>query len=77
MAKKRKAGATAAAQEVDQDASNKRSRIRIDTFEDVAGSDDEFHMNRDKIALDDGPDAKRRRAWQEQGMFLCTSSQLS
>lgn len=68
MAKKRKApsGGDGAAKGPNLDAGP--SRLRIDTYEDVAGSDDEFHINRDKILLDDGPDAKRRRKWQEEGM---------
>jgi U3 small nucleolar RNA-associated protein 3 len=41
---------------------------RITTYEDVADSADEFHINRDKILLDDGPDAKRRKKWQEEGI---------
>jgi U3 small nucleolar RNA-associated protein 3 len=39
----------------------------ITTYEDVANSEDEFHINRDKVMLDDGPEAKRRRKWQEEG----------
>ena len=65
MAKKRKAGSGAygapkAPKEED-------SKMRIDTFEDVADSEDEFHMNRDKILLDEGPAAKRVRKHQEEG----------
>lgn len=41
----------------------------ITTYEDVADSEDEFHINRDKVMLDDGPDAKRRKKWQEEGMW--------
>lgn len=41
--------------------------MRINTFEDVADSEDEFHMNRDKILLDEGPAAKRMRKYQEEG----------
>jgi U3 small nucleolar RNA-associated protein 3 len=41
----------------------------IRTYEDVADSEDEFHINRDKILLDDGPDAKRRKKWEEEGMY--------
>ena len=41
----------------------------IRTYEDVADSEDEFHINRDKILLDDGPDAKRRKRWEEEGMW--------
>jgi U3 small nucleolar RNA-associated protein 3 len=40
----------------------------IKTYEDIADSEDEFHINRDKVMLDDGPDAKRRRKWQEEGI---------
>jgi len=40
----------------------------IRSYEDVADSGDEFHINRDKILLDDGPDAKRRKKWEEEGM---------
>ncbi|CAL3966775.1 unnamed protein product [Diplocarpon coronariae] len=42
----------------------------ITTFEDVADSEDEFHVNRDKVLLDDGPDAKRRRKYAEEDAAL-------
>jgi U3 small nucleolar RNA-associated protein 3 len=42
---------------------------RIHTYEDVADSEDEFHINRNKILLDDGPNAKRRKRWEEEGMW--------
>lgn len=46
----------------------------VRTFEDIADSEDEFHLNRDKIQLDEGPEAKRQRKWQEQGELNgCTS----
>lgn len=53
-----------------------RSRVKegsgklgpITTYEDVADSEDEFHVQRDKILLDEGPDAKRRRKWAEEGL---------
>ena len=68
MAKKRKASSAAAASKENvPDNSNKRTRMRINTYEDVADSEDEFHINRDKIMLDDGPEAKRRRKVQEDG----------
>lgn len=38
----------------------------ITTYEDVAGSEDEFHINRDKISFDDGPDSKKRKKWQDE-----------
>ncbi|KAI5203585.1 hypothetical protein E4T39_04103 [Aureobasidium subglaciale] len=70
MAKKRKASSGGAAKEDVADDSNRRTRMKIKTYEDVAGSDDEFHINRDKVMLDDGPEAKRRRKVQEEEEFL-------
>jgi U3 small nucleolar RNA-associated protein 3 len=67
MAKKRKASSAGASRDEVEDDTNKRTKMRIKTYEDVAGSDDEFHINRDKIMLDDGPEAKRRRRVQEEG----------
>lgn len=42
----------------------------ISTFEDVADSEDEFHIQRDKVMLDDGPQAKRQRKYAEEGKFI-------
>ena len=72
MAKKRKASSAGASRDDVADDSNKRTKMRIKTYEDVAGSDDEFHINRDKIMLDDGPEAKRRRRVQEEGKTVYT-----
>jgi len=41
--------------------------MAINTWEDVADSEDEFHMNRDKILLDEGPAAKKMRKYREEG----------
>jgi len=65
MARKRKAGsggsrAPKALKEED-------SRMAVNSYEDVADSEDEFHINRDKILLDEGPAAKRLRKYQEEG----------
>jgi U3 small nucleolar RNA-associated protein 3 len=72
MAKKRKAsGRPTAAVEEKGWVQSKGGKIGpITTYEDVADSEDEFHINRDKVMLDAGPDAKRRKKWQEQGMFV-------
>ncbi|KAG9638192.1 hypothetical protein KCU95_g17277, partial [Aureobasidium melanogenum] len=75
MAKKRKASSASASRDNVADDSNKRTKMRIKTYEDVAGSDDEFHINRDKIMLDDGPEAKRRRKVQEDEEFLQQSDE--
>ncbi|KAF2182269.1 hypothetical protein K469DRAFT_752342 [Zopfia rhizophila CBS 207.26] len=69
MGKKRKAGR----QPHGEPKSKQRhedSKLAISTYEDVADSEDEFHLNRDKILLDEGPAAKRLRKWKEQDQFL-------
>lgn len=65
MAKKRKHSAPAKSgpREVDP----RDGKLTIRTFEDVADEEDEFHLNRDKVMLDDGPDAKRRRRIRNEG----------
>ncbi|KAH7095989.1 Sas10 C-terminal domain-containing protein [Paraphoma chrysanthemicola] len=68
MGKKRKAGSRAygepkAPKEDD-------SKLAISTWEDVADSEDEFHINRDKVLLDEEPAAKKLRKWQEEDKFL-------
>ncbi|KAK7535829.1 Sas10 C-terminal domain-containing protein [Phyllosticta citribraziliensis] len=68
MAKKRKASGQAYGQP--KDPKDEKTKLNINTFEDVADSEDEFHINRDKILLDEGPEAKRRRKWQEKDQFL-------
>ncbi|EOA81944.1 uncharacterized protein SETTUDRAFT_165485 [Exserohilum turcica Et28A] len=71
MAKKRKAaGAGAPKAPVQED-----SRMRIHTYEDVADSEDEFHMNRDKVLLDEGPVAKKMRKYREEDKFLQPSDE--
>ena len=67
MAKKRKAGASLRAAEPATNGGKDDPRLLVNSYEDVAGSDDEFHINRDKVLLDDGPEAKRKKRWQEQG----------
>lgn len=66
MAKKRKGGPRQ--DDAVDDTSTKRVRMNINSYEDVAGSDDEFHLNRDEVRLGETADEKRRRKWQEQGM---------
>ncbi|CAN9148636.1 unnamed protein product [Alternaria sp. RS040] len=73
MAKKRKAGSGAS--RAPRAPKEEDSRMRINTFEDVADSEDEFHMNRDKILLDEGPAAKRMRKYQEEDKFLQPSDE--
>lgn len=68
MAKKRKAGGRAYG---DSKASkNDDSNLAINSWEDVADSEDEFLMNREKVLLDEGPAAKRLRKYQEEGVLF-------
>jgi len=70
MGKKRKAGGRyGALKEKEEEA-----HLALNTYEDVADSEDEFHLNRDKILLDEGPAAKKLRKWREEGMQLETIS---
>ncbi|CAO2650547.1 Nn.00g018390.m01.CDS01 [Neocucurbitaria sp. VM-36] len=68
MAKKRKAGGRGYGEPTKQ--KDEDSKLAISTWEDVADSEDEFHINRDKVLLDEGPTAKRLRKWQEEDKFL-------
>lgn len=73
MAKKRKAsGRSAPSKEENGFEVSGGLMGPISTYEDVADSEDEFHINRDKVMLDDGPDAKRRRKHQEDGMLYAS-----
>lgn len=71
MAKKRKAAGRFANAETEIGFEKKGGKMGpITTFEDVADTEDEFHINRDKVLLDDGPGAKRRRKYAEEGGYL-------
>ncbi|KAF2746550.1 hypothetical protein M011DRAFT_425322 [Sporormia fimetaria CBS 119925] len=74
MGKKRKAGGRAAAAEP-RSPKEEDSKMRVTTYADVADSEDEFHMNRDRVLLEEGPAAKRLRKWKEQDEFLEASDE--
>ncbi|KAF2463209.1 uncharacterized protein BDR25DRAFT_298518 [Lindgomyces ingoldianus] len=69
MGKKRKAGSKPYGEPKESKVIDD-SKMRVTTFEDVANSEDEFYLNRDKLLLDEGPAAKRLRKWKEQEEFL-------
>ncbi|KAF1817521.1 hypothetical protein P152DRAFT_21995 [Eremomyces bilateralis CBS 781.70] len=76
MAKKRKASGRAPAQPKSFDEIDpSQSKLRINSYEDVADSEDEFHLNQDKVLLDEGPQAKRRRRLAEEDEFLQASDE--
>ena len=69
MGKKRKAGGRYSqpknAAPAEQRASD--SKLQVNTYEDLADSEDEFHIDRDKILLEEGPAQKRQRRIRENG----------
>lgn len=69
MAKKRKASNNATNEPPNAAFEAQGPKLHLSTYEDVADSEDEFLMQRDKILLDEGPDAKRRRKMREEGNF--------
>ena len=50
------------------DEDRRTSRLQFNSFEELADSEDEFHLNGDKVLLEERPEAKRRR--QLEGMLL-------
>ncbi|KAF2223095.1 Sas10 C-terminal domain-containing protein [Elsinoe ampelina] len=70
MAKKRKAPGSSKRKDFPEENFNKRVRLNVDSYEDVAGSDDEFHIGRDKVLLDEDPRQKRSRKVAEEEEFL-------
>lgn len=62
MAKKRKASGRNAQPTGPKDVDPSDARLGpVTTYEDVADSEDEYFLNRDRLMLEDGPDSKRRR----------------
>lgn len=70
MAKKRKAGGRSSGHEEPADVTQEKALLRINTYKDVADSEDEFFENQDKILLAEGPAQKRQRKAQEDGSIL-------
>ncbi|OBT86436.1 hypothetical protein VE02_05325 [Pseudogymnoascus sp. 03VT05] len=70
MAKKRK-GSGRSAPSGPKEFDEKDGKLGpITSYKDVADEEDDFHINRDKVMLDEGPEAKRQRKWAEQDAFL-------
>lgn len=67
MGKRRKANGRPFGREKPRESNDADSKLRINTYEDVADSEDEFHINRDKILLEEGPAQKRQRKIEEEG----------
>lgn len=52
------------------------ARLQVNSYEDIADSEEEYFMNKDKILLDDGPSAKRRKADKEDAMFESSDEEV-
>ena len=70
MGRKRKAGGRPYGRDEPRNLDDAESKLKINTYEDVADSEDEFHINRDKILLEEGPAQKRQRKIHEEGNLL-------
>lgn len=68
MAKKRKAGGRPFGNDEIRYEKYGDSKLKVNTYEDVADSEDEFHINRDKVLLEESPAQKRLRRAQEEGL---------
>ncbi|KAL8719996.1 MAG: hypothetical protein Q9181_007981, partial [Wetmoreana brouardii] len=70
MGKKRKSNGRNVNGQGTGEAPEEDSKRTINTYEDVADSEDEFFINRDKILLDEGPAQKKRRKLEEDEALL-------
>ena len=70
MGKKRKAGGKPFGQPSTREIRPEDAKLTINSYEDVADSEDDFFIGRDKILLEEGPERKRLRRAEEEGR-LC------
>ncbi|KAH8668364.1 Sas10/Utp3 family protein [Xylariales sp. PMI_506] len=71
MGKKRKVSGGASQPKGPRDYDTKDARLGpINTFEDVADSEDEYFMNQDQILFNDGPKSKKQRRVEEEEEFM-------
>ncbi len=68
MGKKRRAVGRPFGRDEPREFNDADSKLRINTYEDVADSEDEFHIKRDNILLEEGPAQKRQRKIEEEGI---------
>ncbi|MCJ1357846.1 MAG: hypothetical protein MMC33_007842 [Icmadophila ericetorum] len=70
MGKKRKAGGKPFGQPSTREIRPEDAKLTINSYEDVADSEDDFFIGRDKILLEEGPERKRLRRAEEEDAFL-------
>ena len=75
MGKKRPASSLEAEEPTNLGFESSTAKLNIRSYEDVANSEDEFLLQRDKILLDERPEAKRRRRLGEEEALLEASDE--
>ncbi|KAK3944585.1 Sas10 C-terminal domain-containing protein [Diplogelasinospora grovesii] len=75
MAKKRKASGRKPEPSGPRDVDVKDARLTVRTYEDVANSEDEYYMEKDRIDFDDEPRSKRLRRAEREDEFLEASDE--
>ncbi|ESZ90860.1 glycoside hydrolase family 18 protein [Sclerotinia borealis F-4128] len=69
VAKKRKASRQMPKSDK-QDFDKSKGKVAFNSYEDIADSEDEFHINRDKVLLDQEPHAKRQRKSRDEDELI-------
>lgn len=67
MAKRKRGGPQKAPERPSEYEDRTAARFKHDTYEGVANSEDEFHMHRDKIMIEDQPESKKAKQRREEG----------
>ncbi|KAI1412946.1 Sas10 C-terminal domain-containing protein [Hypoxylon sp. FL1857] len=76
MGKKRKASSAPSEPKGPREYNPADARLGpINTYEDVADSEDEYFMNKDQILFDDGPKSKKQKRLEEEEEFLENSDE--
>ncbi|TLS23832.1 hypothetical protein PpBr36_08787 [Pyricularia pennisetigena] len=52
------------------------ARLMVNSYEDLADSEEEYFINRDKILLEEGPSSKRRKADKEEEMLESSDEEV-
>lgn len=68
MAKRKRGGPKASTAPPSEYADRRANKLAVNSYQDVADSEDEFMAHRDKVLLDEGPDAKRRKHIEAEAM---------
>lgn len=76
MGKKRKASRQPVAPSGPRDVDPDDARLQVNSYEDIADSEEEYFINKDKVLLDDSPSAKRRKAEKEDAMFESSDEEV-